>query len=106
MISLEGGFDELPEFFCAAANAASNAATRASNSAHREQPLPCLFDSAIMAARYPRPQDSPKINQKTRGRLPISLYYSPQCTVLEQAFGEFNMSVMLKFDFFIIDVFQ
>jgi hypothetical protein len=29
--------------------------------------------------------------------VPISLYYSPQCTVLEQSFGEFNMPVpMIK----------
>ena len=58
-MSLEGGFDELPEFFSAAASCVSSAATRASNSTHREQTLSC-FDPAIVAARIP---NHPEIHQ-------------------------------------------
>jgi hypothetical protein len=73
-MSLEGGFDELPEFFLALANSDSNsslrfssAATLASSSAFRRSRSmhpgqTCGVGSAMMAVTYPRALKSSKIS--------------------------------------------
>ena len=63
-MSLEGGLEELPEFFSSRARRASNSAILRSSTAHRGQPV-VVACSIIATPSYPNCVQLAKINSKT-----------------------------------------
>ena len=76
-MSLEGGFDELPEFFRALANCDSSSVMCCSSAAKRwsrssQCGHPTFFDFAMMANNVDQPRKFHQDRFMDRGRLPLS----------------------------------
>ena len=63
-MSLEGGLEELVEFFSSLASRSRNSANSRSKTAHRGQPV-VVARSVIATQTYPNTRHSTKINSKT-----------------------------------------